>query len=277
MKRIKGLLIFILFSGMISLTGQTGLRNTPLILEDLYKRITDTKDEDEKLRLNDSIKLIISSYAASDSVFTHRFENLRYLGQITSPDMRLKIITWNVFMRNSPNRYFCYIIRKGERKQLNSVYFLAGQNREEPIRTDITYTSDNWYGALYYSIQPFRKKRQTHYILLGLDYGNIKVTRKMIEVLGFTPGGELLFGLDCIEKDNVTRKREVLEYSPEGIVSLRMETPKMIVFDRLTTISTGHGDGTDLSGAGITFDGYVLKRGSWRFISDVDVKNKKKD
>ena len=277
MKRIKGLLIFILFSGMISLTGQTGLRNTPLILEDLYKRITDTKDEDEKLRLNDSIKLIISSYAASDSVFTHRFENLRYLGQITSPDMRLKIITWNVFMRNSPNRYFCYIIRKGERKQLNSVYFLAGQNREEPIRTDITYNPDNWYGALYYSIQPFRKKRQTHYILLGLDYGNIKVMRKMIEVLGFTPGGELLFGLDCIEKDNVTRKREVLEYSPEGIVSLRMETPKMIVFDRLTTISTGHGDGTDLSGAGITFDGYVLKRGSWRFISDVDVKNKKKD
>lgn len=277
MKRIKGLLIFILFFGMIPLSGQTGLRDTHLILEDLYKRITDTKDEVEKLRLNDSIKLLIDNYVASDSVFTHRFENLRYLGQITSPDMKLKIITWNVFMRNSPNRYFCYIIRKGERKQKNSVYFLAGQNREEPIRTDITYNPDNWYGALYYSIQPFRKKRQTHYILLGLDYGNIRIARKMIEVLSFTSGGDLLFGLDCIEKENVTRLREVLEYSPEGIVSLRMETPKMIVFDRLTTISTGHGDGTDMSGAGIFFDGYILKRGSWRFISDVDVKNKKKD
>jgi len=277
MKRIKGLLILTLFFGMIPLTGQTGLRDTPLILEDLYKRITNTKDELEKLRLNDSIKLIISSYAASDSVFTHRFEKLRYLGQIISPDMKVKIITWNVFMRNSPNRYFCYIIRKGERKQMNSVYFLAGQNREEPIRTDIKYTSDTWYGALYYAIQPFRKKRQTHYILLGLDYGNISVARKLIDVLSFTSGGNLLFGLECIEKNKVTSQREVLEYSPEGIVSLRMETPKMIVFDRLTTISTGHGDGTELSGAGITFDGYVLKRGSWRFISDVDVKNKKKE
>ncbi len=124
---------------------------------------------------------------------------------------------------------------------------------------------------------PSRKKRQTHYILLGLDYGNISVARKLIDVLSFTSGGDLLFGLDCIEKNKVTSQREVLEYSPEGIVSLRMETPKMIVFDRLTTISTGHGDGTELSGAGITFDGYVLKRGSWRFISDVDVKNKKKD
>ena len=277
MKRIKGLLILTLFFGMIPLTGQTGLRDTPLILEGLYKRITNTKDELEKLRLNDSIKLIIGSYAASDSVFTHRFENLRYLGQIISPDMKVKIITWNVFMRNSPNRYFCYIIRKGERKQMNSVYFLSGQNREEPIRTDIKYSSENWYGALYYAIQPFRKKRQTHYILLGLDYGNISVARKLIDVLSFTSGGDLLFGLDCIEKNKVTSQREVLEYSPEGIVSLRMETPKMIVFDRLTTITTGHGDGTELSGAGITFDGYVLKRGSWRFISDVDVKNKKKD
>jgi hypothetical protein len=262
---------------MLPAAGQTGTGDTPLILEDLYKRITDTKDENEKLRLNDSIKLILSSYASSDSVFSHRFENLRYLGQITSPDMKLKIITWNVFLRNSPNRYFCYLIRKGERKQKNSIYFLTGQNREEPIRTDITYNPDNWYGALYYAIQPFRKKRQTHYILLGLDYGNISVSRKMIEILSFTREGDLLFGLDCIVKNGETKLREVLEYSPEGVVSLRMGNRNMIVFDRLTTITSGHGTGSEFSGAGINFDGYALKRGSWRFVSNVDVKNKKKD
>ena len=277
MKRIYCLLTFTLFIGVIPVSGQAGIRDTPGILENLYKRITDTKDENEKLRLNDSIKLIISSYAASDSVFNHRFENLRYLGQIISPDMKLKIITWNVFMRNSPNRYFCYLIRKGERKQKNSVCFLAGQNREEPIRTDITYNSNNWYGALYYAIQPFRKKRQTHYILLGLDYGNISVSRKMIDVLSFTPEGDLLFGLDCIVKNGETKLREVLEYSPEGVVTLRMENRNLIVFDRLTTLASGHGTGSEFSGAGITFDGYILKRGSWRFVSDVDVKNKKKD
>lgn len=125
MKRVHCLLIFTLFTGIIPVSGQTGIGDTPRILDDLYKRVTDIKDENEKLRLNDSILLIIGSYAASDSVFSHRFENLRYLGQIISPDMKLKIITWNVFMRNSPNRYFCYIIRKGERKQKNSVYNLT--------------------------------------------------------------------------------------------------------------------------------------------------------
>ena len=277
MKRIRVLLILILFSGIIPVTGQTGIGDTQLTLEDLYKRITETKDENEKIRLNDSITLFIGSYAASDSVFIHRFENLRWLGQIVSPDMKLKILTWNVFIRNSPNRYFCYFIKKGEKKQKNTVNYLTGQNREEPIRTDMSYNADNWYGALYYAIQPFRKNRQTHYILLGLDYGNIKLSRKVIEVLNFTPDGDILFGLDCFEKENETGLRYVLEYSPEGIVSLRMENPKMIVFDSLTKVTTGHGDGSELSGAGITFDAYVFKRGSWKFISDVDVKNKKKD
>ena len=277
MKRIYCLLILTLFIMMIPVSGQTVIRDTPRMLEDLYKRITDTKDESEKLRINDSIKLIISSYSTSDSVFSHRFENLRYLGQIISPDNKLKIITWNIFMRNSPNRYFCYLIRKGERKQKNTVYFLTGQNLEEPIRTDISYNSDNWYGALYYTIQPFRKKRQTHYILLGLDYGNIKVSRKIIDILSFTPEGDLLFGLDCILRNGETKLRDVLEYSPEGVVSLRMESRNMIVFDRLTTIASGHGTGSEISGAGINFDGYILKRGYWRFVSDVDVRNKKKD
>lgn len=277
MKRIKGLLILAILSGMIPLTGQKVEADVPYILEDLYRRITTTKDEDEKLRLNDSIKIIISSYAASDSVFSHRFDNLRYLGQIISPDMKLKIITWNIFMLNSPNRYFCYIIRKGEKKQKNSVWFLSGQNREETVRSDITYEADNWYGALYYAIQPFRKDRQTYYILLGLDYGNISVARKMIDVLSFTPGGNLLFGLDCFEREKSIKLREVLEYSAEGIVSLRLETPKMIVFDRLTSVTTGHGEGNEVVGAGITFDSYVLKRGLWRFVPDADVKNKRKD
>lgn len=277
MKRLKVLLILIIFSWILPVTGQTGTRDTRLILEDLYKRITETKDENEKLRLNDSITLLITGYAASDSVLIHRFENLRWLGQIVSPDLKLKIITWNIYMRNSPNRYFCYIIRKGERKQENTIYYLKGQNREEPIRKDITYNTDNWYGALYYAIQPFRKNRQTHYILLGLDYGNIKVSRKLIDVLSFTPGGDILFGLDCFEKEKEIPLRFILEYSPEGIVSLRLETPKMIVFDNLTTVSTGHGDGSELSAAGITFDAFVLKRGTWKFISDADVKNKKKE
>lgn len=255
--------------------GQTGQPDFALILEDLYDRIINTKDDTEKLRLNDSVRSIIGTYAASDSVFKHRFTNLRHLGQIESPDSRLKIITWNIFLRNSPNRYFCYLVWKGEKGQGNHVYILTGQNREEAIRTDITYSASDWYGALYYAIQPFRNDRKVYYILLGLDFGNLLISRKIIEVLDFAPGGELIFGKDCFNKEQGSKFRELLEYAPDGVVTLRIKSRKLIVFDQLASVATGHGNGSEQFGAGLYFDGYVLKRGVWRFVTDVDVRNEK--
>ena len=260
---------------VIPANGQTGKPDITLILKDLYDRIINAKDDTEKLRLNDSVSSIIGTYAASDSVFKHRFTNLRHLGQIESPDSKLKIITWNIFLRNSPNRYFCYLVRKGEKGQENHVYILTGQNREEAIRTDTTYSASDWYGALYYAIQPFRKDRKVYYILLGLDFGSLLISRKIIEVLDFTPGGELIFGKDCFIKEKGSKFREVLEYSPDGVVTLRLKSRKLIVFDQLAYVSTGHGNGSEQFGAGLYFDGYVLKRGVWRFVTDVDVRNEK--
>lgn len=276
MSRTSYLLIFLLVA---SLTGTKIRANNPgvaEILEKLYDRIIESRDDDEKLRLNDSVRIIIGAYAESDSVFVHSFENLRYLGQITSPDRKLKIITWNVFLRNSPNRYFCYIIRKDGKKTANTVFTLSGMNREEPVRDDIIYNSGNWYGALYYAISPFRNNKQNCYLVLGLDYGNIGVSRKIIDVLSFSPDDSLMLGLDCFIREERKKLREVLEYSPEGILSLRMENNKTVVFDQPVTVKTGHGDGYELTAAGVSFSGYLLQRGNWKFVSDIDVKNKKK-
>lgn len=276
MSRTSYFLILVLF---VLVTGTKIRANNPgvaEILEKLYDRIFESGDDDEKLRLNDSLRIIIGAYAESDSVFVHNFENLRYLGQITSPDRKLKIITWNVFLRNSPNRYFCYIIRRDGRKMPNTVFTLSGMNREEPVRDDIIYTSADWYGALYYAIRPFRNNKQNCYLVLGLDYGNMRVSRKIIDVLTFSPDDSLILGLDCFIREESKKLREVLEYSPEGIVSLRMEDNKTVVFDQPVTVKTGHGDGYELSAAGVSFSGYVLQRGNWKFVSDIDVKNRKK-
>ena len=93
-------------------------------LATLFTRLEKVYDDDTRIRINDSIRFIIDSYAASDSVFEHRFTNIRYLGQITSSDNMLKIITWNLILTNSANRYFCYFIRKGEHGKKN-IYLQA--------------------------------------------------------------------------------------------------------------------------------------------------------
>jgi hypothetical protein len=255
--------------------GQTKTGDISVSLEKLYNKVLYTNIDAERIRLNDSVKLLIDSYVASDSVFSHNFTNLRYLGQITSPDNRLKIINWNLILRSGSNKYFLYLISKGEKGKGNRIYELTGEHQDKPVRTDVRYTSENWYGALYYAIQPFRKDKQIYYLLLGIDVGNSQVSRKIIEVLSFTDGGDIVFGLECFKKENEIRSREVLEYFSEGVMTLRIHSKKMVVFDHLVKFQDTQKNSADSYGAEYTFDSYIYRKGFWQFIRNVDMRNKK--
>jgi hypothetical protein len=117
--------------------------DTSQVLEKLYSRLANNFDDKVKIRINDSIRVIIDSYIASDTVFNHRFNNLRYLGQITSPDSMLKIITWNLVLKNDTSLYFCYLIKKQESGMKNKIYRLSTKYREETVRTDTIYTNND--------------------------------------------------------------------------------------------------------------------------------------
>ena len=273
MRRIVLYLIIIL-SGSGQTIGQTSSQNVPAELATLFVRLEKVYDDDTRIRINDSIRSILDSYTVSDSVFTHRFTNLRYLGQITSSDNMLKIITWNLILTNSANRYFCYFIRKGEHGKKNSVYMLKGVNSGEPVRTDTLYSDDNWYGALYYDLRPVKIKKIVCYVLLGIDFGNTKVNRKIIDVLTFTQDGRMIFGRKWFESGNEFKYRVVFEYDPSGVMSLKFRSGKSVVFDHLVPLPTGTKGELQSFGAEYSFDSYTFKKGIWKFERDVDVRNK---
>lgn len=267
-------IIFIILLLIPAIQGKAQPIGADELLGDLFPRILDTRNDAERISINDSIKLIIDNYVTSDVIFTHRFEDLRYLGQILSSDSRIKIITWNLILTDGTNRYFCYFIRKGEKGGENTIYRLEGVNMDEAPRTDMKYSENNWYGALYYGIQPFRSGKKIYYAVLGLDYGSLSVTRKIIDVISFTDEGGIIFGKECFARDNITKQREVLEYSAEGVITLRFHDKKTIVFDHLVPISQGQRNNPENYGAEFSFDAYILKKGSWRFVKNVDVRNK---
>jgi len=243
-------------------------KDLSFVLLNLYDRILFTSSDVEKERLNDSIISIVDGYAASDSVLSHRFSSLRYMGQTSSSDGRFKILTWNLILRDGTNRYFCYLIRKLRKGKGNKVTKLTGENSLEEIGTGRTYSAADWYGALYYAIEPCRKD----YVILGLDFGSEMVSRKVIDVISFTPDGEVIFGKDFFIRDNEKKFREVIEYSSESIVTLRFNSPKTIVFDHLDTFSTGDGNEKSL-GTGLSTDGYIYKKGIWKFTTGIDARN----
>jgi hypothetical protein len=268
-------ILIVTFVSVSSVKGQSNNQNISSILETLYGRINKSKDDTERLRINDSIILIIDSYSSSDSVIDHSFTNLRNLGQITSPDKRVKIIAWNLILLDGTNRYFCYLIKDEGRGKQNKVFKLTGIKRPEIIRTDILYSSNDWYGALYYDIRPFKTSKQTYYVLLGIDYYSLNITRKIIDVLSFTPEGEIIFGKNCFINGDKVRTREVLEYSSDGVVSLRFNSDKSIVFDHLVSFSPDNKNNREFFGAEYSYDAYILQKGMWRFVSKYDIKNKK--
>jgi hypothetical protein len=274
--RLKRYLIIIVFlSSLIPVIAQDSHQDIPFILEDLFSRILNTSTDNERLRLNDSVMLLIDSYAASDSVMKHKFKNVRNLGQIDSPDGEIKIINWNIALRDGSNKYFLYIIMYGGRNGENRIYKLTGESSSKPILTDFIYNPDNWYGAVYYGIQPFRSQKKTCYLLLGIDLGNTITTRKIIDVLSFNEKGEITFGRKCFLKGKEMMSREVLEYSSESVVSLRMQSGKIVVFDHLDSFSAGHGNSPDNVGAGLFFDGYILKKGIWNYTTNIEARNRK--
>lgn len=274
MKRILFFILIVISIVPKPVAAQTSLANTSGKLEKLFLDLRGNFSNNEKLVICDSIRFIIENYACSDTVFKHKFNNLKYLGQITSPDSLIKIITWNLILPDSANRYFCYIIKRSLPGNGNKVFKLSSIYHEAPILQDTLYKQSNWYGALYYDIRPFTFNNELFYAILGIDYGNIFITRKLIDVLSFDYRNELVFGKKCFITVKDLKSRIIFEFSPTAVMSLKFITDKSIIFDHLSPISPVYKDNHQFYGSDVSYDAYIFEDGYWRLKTNVDVRNK---
>lgn len=274
MKRYILYLIIIATILPATLNGQVASNDTPEVLEKLFGRLVTNYDDTTRLRINDSIRIIVDSYVRSDSIFNHRFTNLKYLGQITSPDSTLKIVTWNLVLKSSPGRYFCFFIKKGDPNKGNMIHSLTTDYREEQISTDTTYTEAGWYGALYYDLKPYVINDTRCWVLLGIDYGDPLVSRKIIEVLSFASDDSILFGRKWFESGDRFRFRNVFEYASNGTMTLRFTSERSIVFDHLVPLYSSQTVDRQLYGSDYSYDAYNFENGIWRLSINVDARNK---
>jgi hypothetical protein len=244
------------------------------VLEKLFIRLVNNYNDNDRLRINDSIRLIIDNYVESDTVFSHRFTNLRYLGQITSPDSLLKIVTWNLLLRNTSSQYFCYFIRKQETGNKNKIYKLTTTYKDDPIRKDTIYTQADWYGALYYDLKTYIINNERCWILLGIDYGNFNISRKIIEVLSFNSEDSIVLGKKWFFNGKEKIYRDVFEYASNGMMSLRFRSDSSMVFDHLVSFSPNMKDDKQYFGPDYSNDAYIFKDGLWRLTINIDARNK---
>lgn len=190
------------------------------------------------------------------------------------PDSLLKVITWNLVLENEQGRYYCYFIKKDDHGKNNKVYRLSTSYNENKVKTDTTYNVSDWYGALYYDVKPFSDKNNRCWLLLGIDYGNSNMTRKLIEVLSFTPEGSIVFGRKWFASGKEVKYRDVFEYSSEALMTLRFRTDSSIVFDHLVPFSSSQQNDHQYFAPDYSFDAYDFENGMWKLKINVETRNK---
>jgi hypothetical protein len=268
--KVRFLIIFLCFTFIISLATAGG-KDASDELNRLFRKLNSKITDQEKILVNDSIMSLIGSYVRSDSIFTHEFTGLKFLGQIKSEDSKMKVVSWNMLLMDSPARYFCYFINR--RKDGNKILGLSADYRADKIRTDTVYSAENWYGALYYDLRPLKRGNETFWMLLGIDYGNPAITRKVIDVLSFTSEDDPVFGKKWFNDGTAVKYREVLEYSFTAVISLRFMSDKLIVFDHLVPISPVHANNREFYGPDFSYDAYRFEKGIWQLKINVDARN----
>lgn len=258
-----------------SLPGQNVAKATNT-LEYLFGRLKSVSDDSVRIRINDSIKVIVEYYVRSDSVFGHAYRGVKSLGQISSPDSRIRIITWNLVLNNGKGWYFCYLVKRNSRGKEKSVFRLEKKYSPEAVNTDTTYTASDWYGALYYDIRPFSYKGRQLWVLLGINYGDTLITRKVIDVLSFTTSNTPVFGWKWFKTGKGIYYRYILKYASNGVISLRFSSSRSIVFDHLVPVPPLANDGRIYYGSDYSFDSFTYRDGVWTLATNIDVRNKKK-
>ena len=270
------LLYFIIFSILTAGTAksQSSSETGSEKLQVLFDRLINNYNDTDRIRINDSIILVLDGYVKSENIFSDRLTNLRYLGQITSPDSVVKIISWNLVLENEPGRYFCYFIRKQLNDNENQIYKLMAKYDARPVETDTTYTRYNWYGALYYDLRPYEATNGRSWILLGIDFGNPDISRKIIDVLNFNQDGSIIFGKKSFVSGDSIHYRTVFGYASNAMMSLRFKSDTAIVFDHLVPFSPGHSNDRQYYGPDYSFDSYSFENGLWKLRFNVDARNK---
>ncbi len=274
MRRLTIYLILLILVPANITMGQITSHDSLPPLKKLFERLVNNYDDTDRIRINDSIRIIIDGYVRSDTVYQHSFTDLRYLGQITSPDSLLKIVTWNLVLSNGKGKYFCFFIRKMQDGKKNMIYSLTKDYSEAPVLADTTYSVTDWYGALYYALSPCVVNDRRCWVMLGIDYGNPMVTRKIIEVLSFTGDDSIVLGRKWFVSDTLVKYRVVFEYASTATMSLRFKSEKSIVFDHLVPFLPSQKDDHQYYGPDYSYDAYTFENGFWNLKINVDARNK---
>ena len=233
------------------------------------KFVNDENDLERKNANYEFIKTLVSALKVPNS-FLFKFDSVKTISIVNSPDNRFRIITWHIVNNDGSYRFYGTIqINTGGNLQMYPLedYSPLIKNPEDTISSN-----REWFGAQYYKIIPVYAPHP-YYVLIGWKGNTVKSTKKVIDVLSFKDNKPEL-GLPIFDGNGKTRKRIVFEYTRQASMLLRyVPEQNLIVFDHLSPPDPKQKNNKETFGPDLSYDGYKLKNGRWVYVQDLDMRN----
>lgn len=216
------------------------------------------------------IKTLVSALKVPNS-FLFKFDSVKTISIINSPDNRFRILTWHIANDDGSYRFYGTV-------QMNTggnlvMYPLNDYSPYIKNPEDTLTDNSKWYGAQYYSIIPVYASNNPYYILLGWKGNTIKTTKKVIEVLSFK-NNKPVFGSAVFNGNGKSRRRVVFEYTRQVSMLLKYEEAQhLIVFDHLSPPGKKQQGSPEFYGPDLTYSGYLFKEGRWNYVDNLDMRN----
>jgi hypothetical protein len=280
---IFGLLIFTF--GSVEAQHSDGNKNKQIItdfqdsLQVLsYKMINDSIEPERYNANYKLIKTLVNALKTPNS-FNYSFDSLKTISIQTSPDRLFRIFSWHVMNNDGSYRYYGTIQMNNPDGKLQ-MFPLVDYTPLIKNVTDTITTNDKWYGAQYYRIISVLNNVKTpYYVLLGWKGNTVNSTKKVIEILYFKDG-KAYFGMPVFDgdKEQPLKKRTVFEYDRRASMVLNFEpSNNTVVFDHLAPPDPKLKGKFELYGPDLSYDGYKLVNGRWKFVQDLELKNSPSD
>jgi hypothetical protein len=264
------LLVFILINLSKFTQAQTSTVSSIASREDSLLSILTALRSQTSDNSKDSINSILEGYMHETlllpNAFEYKFDKLKTIGFVDSPDNRVRIVNWNVELSDQTQRYSCFVMKK----EKNTVF--VNELKEDhalPLKPEGLLDQDHWYGALYYKVIPKQKGSKQTYILLGWDGNNASSTIKLIDVLYFV-GGKPKLGSPVFKLNKITVKRLFFEHSKKVSMSLKYEPEyDRIIYDHLSPESPALEGYYSFYVPDLSYDALYFKDDKWELKEDV--------
>jgi len=220
---------------------------------------------DTRLRAETAFYTDFKNYLDRNPAWDHNLDELDGLTIIVPSDSTFRLITWQIEGDNV-YRYRGFVhFRPDATRPVIELQDTRPLNSESSA-----FTAGQWYGAIYYGIEPFRRDDGSlAYVVLGFNAYTQTLNQRVADVLIVDDTsvtlGDPVFWADSVRSD--LKNRIILEYADASAGTMRFDREKqLLIYDNVIPINTP--EGTTLVPDG-SYHGYHYRQGKWEFIDKV--------